>query len=142
MTQTQWPDTTDQPPPPEPGYWSALWLLGRHPDLAALAARVPDLVHQDDDGTWYLDLNHLATVITRYDAARATGRGMDALDPAAVLTIPVHHFGVMSGTEQARLRLLAVFATARVPLRALDVTGLDAAGQRLLADWCTALQTH
>jgi hypothetical protein len=49
--------------------------------------------------------------------------------------------GVMSRTEVARLRLLAVFSSQRVPLGVWDTQGLDDAGQELLFDWCRALLT-
>jgi hypothetical protein len=136
LTPYRWLDTQPEGQPTGSTYASAVWLLGRHDQLAALAARIPDLVHQDVDGSQWIDLDHLAKVISRCDATRATGRGIDDEDG---LAIPVRHFGVMSGTEQTRLRLLAVFATTRVPLRSLDLSSLDEAGQRLLADWFQAL---
>ena len=57
-----WPDTTGELPPADHPYASATWLLGRHPYLGRLAARISGVVEIDDDGP-SLDLVHLARVI-------------------------------------------------------------------------------
>jgi hypothetical protein len=41
---TAWPNARDEPPPTDHLYRSATWLLGRHPRLAQLAARIPGVV--------------------------------------------------------------------------------------------------
>ena len=151
-----WPDTADQPAPANHPYRSALWLLVRHSQLAVLAARVPGVTGPDDEGAaWpWLDLDALAEAICAHDAhcaawadyerRRPAPRDEDAYDrweAAGPSTTPAASaVGVMSGSERTRLRLLAMFSTVRVPLRASDVTSFDVAGQALLADWCEAVQ--
>jgi hypothetical protein len=129
---SKWPDTTNEPPPTYHCYASALWLLGRHPQLAELADRVPGLARRDPDGTWFLDLERLA------EAFRAHYQGW--LTTSDAIEARMRELGRMSRTERTRLRLLAFFAAERVPISANDLNGLDADGQRLLADWCTAIQ--
>jgi hypothetical protein len=46
----------------------------------------------------------------------------------------------MSSGEAAQLRLLATLGTTRVPFKLDDLSSLDGEGQRLLADWCRAIQ--
>jgi hypothetical protein len=68
---TAWPNTRDVPPPTDHPYRSATWLLGRHPRLAVLAARIRGVV-AIGDGELSLDLDHLADVlsaVTPYTAA-------------------------------------------------------------------------
>lgn len=133
---TQWPDTTNQPPPVDHHYASALWLLGRHPQLAELVDRIPDLVHDPDQfvlGAGFLDLDHLAAVVREFDRSMEEARGRPLRAPAVV------EFGRMSGTERTRLRLLAFFSVDGVPISASDLLGLDASGQQLAADWCAAI---
>ncbi len=142
---SQWPDTTSTPVPRDHPHEAARWLFGRHPVLAGLAARVPDLLHQDDDGTWGVDLNWLAWIIGVADGVHEPNSDRrllgERIDPGAV-SATLHAIGVMSGTERTRLRLLACLAEIRVPLRYGDLSGLDGEGQRLLADWCQTLQAH
>jgi hypothetical protein len=151
-----WPDTIGQAAPVNHPYRSALWLLGRHPQLTLLVARVPGVTGPDLEGdAWpWLDLDALADAICAYDAhsaawadyerRRPAPRDEDAYDrwqAAGPSTTPAASaVGVMSGSERTRLRLLATFSAVRVPLRASDVTSFDAAGQTLLADWCEAVQ--
>jgi hypothetical protein len=42
----------------------------------------------------------------------------------------------------ARLRLLAVFSSQRVPIGLWDTVGLDDGGRHLLTDWCRALLAY
>jgi hypothetical protein len=112
---------------PSCSYAAAVRLLACHDQLAELVERIPGIACDLDLG---IDL--LAAVINEYD--RVTGTASPRYATA------VRAYGVMSGTEKTRLRLLAFFATERVGLRVSDLTGLDTQGQRLLADWCTAIQ--
>jgi hypothetical protein len=68
-----WPDTIGQPAPVNHPYRSALWLLGRHPQLAVLVARVPAVTGPGDQGdAWpWLDLDALAEAICAYEAYSA-----------------------------------------------------------------------
>ncbi len=68
---TAWPSTRDVSPPTDHLYRSATWLLGRHPRLALLAARIRGVV-VIEDGEPAVDLDHLADVLsaaTPYAAA-------------------------------------------------------------------------
>jgi hypothetical protein len=150
-----WPDTTHEPAPRDHLYRSATWLLGRHLRLAHLAARVRGVV-EIEEGQNFLDLDHLAEVIAAvpgyaaawedYERRRrpptdqvAYERWRDA-GPRAEDTVPgLGDVLVMSSGETAALRLLACFATVRVPFRVADLASLDSDGQRLLADWTTAV---
>ena len=155
-----WPDTRDVDPPTDHLYASAVWLLGRHPQLAELAARVPGVVEPDPDpepdadgSGLLLDLETLAQAVHDHDDHAAdwesyTRHHLEPQDDDAyerwraagpTASDTARAIGQMSGTEQARLRLLAVFAGVRVPFRVLDLHGLDDEGQRLLADWCAAV---
>jgi hypothetical protein len=150
-----WPPRpwTDDPPA-DHHYASALWLCGRSRQLTKLVERVPGAIRSDDDGSRFLDLDWLAEALAALDAHTAAWedyrrrtyepsddaaweawerRGPQHTHPAA------HSIGVMSRTEVSRLRLLAFFASDGARLRAHDMTGLDAAGQELLADWCRAV---
>jgi hypothetical protein len=151
-----WPDTIGQPAPADHPHRSALWLLGRHVQLAVLVARVPGATGPDDQGAaWpWLDLDALADAICAHDAHSAAWANYERRRPAPQdddaydrwraagpsATPAASAVGVMSGSERTRLRLLATFSTVRVPLRASDVTSFDAAGQARLADWCEAVQ--
>jgi hypothetical protein len=150
-----WPDTSGQEPPCGHCYRAAVWLLGRHEQLADLAARIPGVVSVDDDGPG-IDLDALADAVCGYDTHTAACdeyqrrhrppagdhayTRWQAAGPQA--TVAVHAVAVMSGSEQARLRLLATFAHIRVPLRVADFGSFDAEGSRLLADWCRAVQAQ
>jgi hypothetical protein len=159
MTSTQratWPDTSDVPPPPADHlYRSATWLLGRHPKLAELVAWIPNIVtgSDDEDGP-SLDLNALAEAIRRYDAHVNAWADYNRQDPAPdddtaydrwvaagpTTTPAARALTIMSSTERTRLRLLASFATTRVPITVADFGSFDPAGSTLLADWCHAVQ--
>lgn len=65
-----WPDTRHEDQPAQHPYRSALWLLGRHPQLAALVARVPGVTELEEDGPG-LDLEALAAALAEHDAAAA-----------------------------------------------------------------------
>jgi hypothetical protein len=60
---TAWPSTRDVSPPTDHLYRSATWLLGRHPRLALLAARIRGVV-VIEDGEVAVDLDHLADVLS------------------------------------------------------------------------------
>jgi len=63
----RWPDTSGDEPPADDLYRSATWLLGRHPQLAELAARVPGIVEAADDGLG-VELEALAAALVDHDA--------------------------------------------------------------------------
>ena len=149
----QWPDTTRQAPPVDHHYASALWLLGRHHQLALLAERVPGVVEVDEDGPG-LDLDALAGAVLAHDADIAPWDAYEQLRPAPrdedryevwrvqgpSTTPKAQAIAVMSSSEQARLRLLAAWSTIRVPIRVGDFRSFDSHGAALLGDWCTTVQ--
>lgn len=151
MSLTTWPDTTGTEPPADNPWRAAAWLLGRQPQLARIAARVPGIVTRDSDGDLDVDLEALAEALAALDASRAAwadyadrhpapeeDREYDAWEAAGPQTLPTARaIGVMSGGEVRMLRLLGVFSsTNRVPLNVGDTRGIDG---RVLADWCRAL---
>jgi hypothetical protein len=153
---TAWADTTREQPPRDHLYCSATWLLGRHPRLAHLVVRIPGVVDVDDGGL-FIDLDHLAEVIAavpEYAAAwqayearnrqpsheSAWDRWRDAGPAPSQFAAGLSDFLVMSSGEVAALRLLATFAVQRTPFRVSDLGSLDDEGQRLLADWGSAVQ--
>jgi len=149
----QWLDTTRQRPPVDHHDASALWLLGRHHQLALLAERVPGVVEVDDDGPG-LNLGELAEGILAHDADVTAWDAYEQLRPAprddraydlwrshGPSTTPAAQvIAVMSSSEQTRLRLLATWSTIRVPIRVGDFRSFDSHGAALLGDWCTAVQ--
>jgi hypothetical protein len=152
-SSSDWPDTSSQLPPSGNPYASAEWLLGRHRQLAAVAARVPGVVAMDADGRPDIDLEALADAVLALDAYRTAWSAYEAAHPAPddedgvedweaagpQLPAPSRAIAVMSRTEAAMLRLLAVFSSQRVPLGIWDTQGLDDARRQLLSDWCQAL---
>ena len=154
---TEWPATYDVEPPADHHYRSATWLLGRHPRLASLAARVAGVVYVDEhEGELSIDLGHLGDVFAampRYTEAweayehrnrppedeNAYYRWQEAGPKADDLAKGLGDVLVMSSGEIAQLRLLAIFGTTWVPFRVGDVAPLDNEGQRLLADWLAAV---
>lgn len=154
---TAWPNTGDVPPPTDDRYRSATWLLGRHPRLARLAARIRGVVAIEDDEL-SVDLDHLAAVLSAvtpytdawedyeyrsrppdgtdaYEAWRETGPKAD--DFADGLS----DFLVMSSGEIASVRLLATLATTSLvpPFGVAHIRSLDEEGQRLVHDWCAVV---
>lgn len=155
MSTVTWPDTRMTEPPADDLYASAVWLLGRHPPLGALAQRVPGVVIVGGDGP-EIDLDVLAGALRERDelgvawagyrrsrpepAEEEAGERWEAGGP------PLGGRGsralaVMSRSEVSRLRVLATFAaTARSPFSVADLGGLDGQGQALVRDWCAAVQ--
>lgn len=156
-SQPNWPNTRGTRPPGDGPYRAALWLLGRHPRLAALSARIDGVIDRDDDEPW-IDLDHLAEVIStvpryvdawhRYESEhqppedeQAWYRWHEAGPKAQSFAVGLSDFLVMSSGETASLRLLAALARDHVPFRAGDLISLDAEGQRLLTDWTRAVRS-
>ena len=156
-SRTAWPNTRDVPPPPDHLYRSATWLLGRHPRLALLAARIRGVV-AIEDGELCVDLDHLADVLsatTPYTAAwedyehrNRPPEGdddyqawRDAGPKADDFAEGLSDFLVMSSGEIATLRLLATLATtSSVPrFGVAQIRSLDEEGQRLVDDWCAVV---
>jgi hypothetical protein len=150
-----WPPTHDAKPPAGHLYGAAVWLLGRHPQLAGLAERVPGVVTVDDEGP-DIDLDALAEAFLARDRLVDQWEAYEHRTPAPrddadyerwqaagpKTTPAARAVGVMSGGEVARLRLLAAFSTCQVPLSVADLRPLDDAGQALLADWCQVVQVQ
>jgi hypothetical protein len=148
---TSWPDTTDAPPPADHPYGVALWLLGRHRQLADLVDRLPDVAGVED-GQVFVDLDLLASAFVEYDAYQASRHerfgwsspsesewerwqaSLPKRSPAAEELL------VMSGSEPGRLRLLATLPSAGARLAVSQLRSFDAEGQRLLGDWLDAVR--
>ena len=151
-----WPDTTGQATAPtDDTYASAVWLLGRHPQLARLAGRVPGLVTVDRDGLC-IDLELLAEAFAGVVEYGQAFRAYVAQNPEPnVNEDPVSHriwcdaeprpsrqargLVPMSRSEIMRLRLLATFASTGVSFSLGALWGFDPEGRRLLDDWCLAV---
>lgn len=166
------PSTSAAPAAPSVGYYrqrpdlpapsghlfsSVCWLVARHPVLETLARRVPGAL--DDDGDvlpWVL-----ADAVNELDADRdawhayerthpaPSGHGPQAearyeawVDAGPHPTDRAAALAVMSGTETARLRLLATLSDTPVRFHLGALDGFDAAGHDLVTDWITAIETH
>jgi hypothetical protein len=154
---TAWPNTRDAPPPTDYLYRSAMWLLGRHPRLCRLAARIRGVV-AIEDGELSVDLEHLANVLSAttpytvawedyeyrnrplegdddYESWRQAGPKADSFAEG------LSDFLVMSSGEIAAVRLLATLATtSSVPCFGVaHIRSLDEEGQRRVADWCAVV---
>jgi hypothetical protein len=156
---TAWPDTRDVPPPTDDLYRSATWLLGRHPRLTLLAARIRGVV-AIEDGELCVDLDHLANVLSAvmpYTSAweeyeyrhrppedDAYEAWLEAGPKADSFAEGLSDFLVMSSGEIAAVRLLATLATtSSVPPFALaHIRSLDEEGRRLVDDWCAVVCTY
>jgi hypothetical protein len=128
-------------------------LLGRHRQLAVLASRVPGVITVSADGRPDIDLDAVADAVLGLDAYRTAWTAYQTAHPAPYdeddfddweaagpyLSRPSRAIAVMSRTEAAKLRLLAVFSSQRVPVGIWDTQGLDDARRQLLLDWCMAL---
>jgi len=157
---TAWPNTHNQPPPSDHLYRSVVWLLGRHPFVADLAARCPGVVYwdlADDELTHNVDL--LADGLDTLDRVNTEFRSYlkrhpvprDSSDPnydawdAASPQLPdtpegkvAKSIAPMSGSERIRLELLAAFSYSGARLKVSDFGRLDTGGTAFLADWMTA----
>ena len=156
--RSDWPDTTGDDPPRDHPYRAATWLLGRHPRLAQLAARIAGVIYLDEnDGELSIDLDHLGDVFAagpvygeaweEYERAHRPPedendyyRWQEAGPKADDYAEGLSALGVMSSGEVAYLRLLATLGTTRIPFKLGDLRSLDRDGQRLLDDWCRVLQ--
>lgn len=155
---TAWPDSSDDDPPAGHLYRSAVWLLGRHDRLDRLASRIAGVMYVDDaDDELSIDLDHLGEVfaaVPQYQRAwqeyesrqappqedAAFERWCQAGPRADDLARGLSDLLVMSSGEIASLRLLATLGSELVPFKIPDLQSLDAEGQRLLGDWCRAIQ--
>jgi hypothetical protein len=153
---TAWPNTRDVPPPTDHLYRSATWLLGRHPPLCRVTARIRGVV-AIEDGELSLDLEHLADVlspVTSYTAAwedneyrnrppKTTMTTRPGERPGQKLTASPMAFRTSSScpVEIAAVRLLATLATTSLvpPFGVAHTRSLDENGQRLVADWCAVV---
>lgn len=157
---TEWPDTRDTATPTDHLYKSATWLLGRHPRLARLAARISGVVTIQDDQL-RIDLDHLADVLSavkpyhdawdHYEYAHRAPQDDDAYEvwraagpKADTSAAGLADFLVMSSGEIAALRLLATLAsTSSVPpFGVAHIRSLDREGQRLVEDWCAVVVAY
>lgn len=159
-SSVDWPDTRLDPRPSDDPYASATWLLGRHPRLARLAARIDGVVSVDN-GDLSIDIDHLATVIAstrRYRAAwedyerrvrppdddRAYDRWLEGGPKSEDFPRGMTDFLVMSSGEVASLRLLATLASTDCapPFSVAHLRSMDEEGQRLVADWCAVVVAY
>jgi hypothetical protein len=151
---TAWPNTRDVPPPTDQLYRSAAWLLGRHPRLALLAARIRGVV-AIEDGELSVDLDHLADVlsaVTPYTAAwenyecRQRPPEDDAYEAGPKLTTSRRVLPTSSScpVEICAVRLLATLATTSAvpPFGVAHIRRLDEEGQRLVEDWCAVVRSY
>jgi hypothetical protein len=157
---TAWPDTRSTAPPTDQLYKSATWLLGRHPRLAQLAARIRGVVAIEDNQMG-IDLDHLAEVLSAvkpyhdawddYECSHRAPQEDDAYEAwhyagpkADAFAVGLADFLVMSSGEIAALRLLAALAsTSSVPpFGVAHVRSLDREGQRLVEDWCAVVVAY
>lgn len=157
-------------PPSDWPYASAMWLLARHPRLARWAERVPGLIEVETDrtaierfGGLSIDIHLLATMFSseaRYGQLwtdyQSTNQEPDddddspgswdrwfAAGPKADELVPgLSTLLALSSGERAGLRLLAMLSSVQVPFAVGDLRSLDGDGQRLLADWCLAVQAY
>lgn len=142
-----WPDTTNTPPPADHRHGQALWLLGRHRQLAELVERLPGVVGVDPDGPWF-DQDELTGAVRLYDRLTTSDRDVAddrRLDQLAEAGEPfgqaARALSFMSGTERGRLRLLATVAGRGVLFGSWMLHGFDERGQELIADWARAMVT-
>lgn len=152
----QWPDTRGVEPPADHLYRSATWLLGRHPLLAHLVARISGVVIIED-GELDIDLDHLVAVINAVPGYIAAWQDYDRAHPQPddedawygwqdagpkpdEFARGLSDFLVMSSGEVATLRLLATVSSERAPFRVSDLRSTDTEGQRLIADWVDAVR--
>lgn len=157
---TAWPDTTNQQSPPiGDTYRASLWLLGRHPRLAVLAARVDNVVFIDDaDGELTIDLDHLSHILDlipiyaqewasytdRHPLAERASeedylRWQEAGPRPGDFIRGMASILVMSPSERALLELLAMFGSYAVPFKITKLRSIDSVGQRIVDDWCKVL---
>jgi hypothetical protein len=146
---TSWPDTTDTEPPHGDPHRSAVWLLGRHPQLAQLATRVPGAVIRTPDGPhlaldllggalMLLDLYRCAWILYEFQNPAPTEEHAYAAWAASAPDAPdvARDIGPLSDEQMSTLRLLGTFSRHPMPFGAGDIRHLD---RRLLADWYRAL---
>ena len=144
MALALWPDTTYAPPPLGNADEAAVWLLGRHPALAAALDKVLGVVKYEDGQPW-VDLDRLAAELAAYDqAVREFYAGRESLlyGPEHPVPVPVElarrAVAELTGGERAMLRLLAVFSAGNVPARVEDVEAVNC--QQFVRDWRVAVQ--
>jgi hypothetical protein len=159
ISLTTWADTHNTTAPTGHLYRSATWLLGRHPRLTQLAARIHGVI-AIDDGELSIDLDHLAEVLSavkpycdawddyEYGHRAPQDDGYEAWHSAGpkadTFAVGLADFLVMSSGEIAALRLLAALAstTSVPPFGIAHIRSLDREGQRLVEDWCAVVLTY
>lgn len=148
---TPWPDTTGALPPGDHPYGVALWLLGRHPQLAELVDRLPGIAGIED-GDVSLNLDALATAFAEFDAYQDAKKEtfgwnspnedswarFEAAQPQR--SAAADELLSMSNSAWGRLRLLATLSNGGVRFKVSHLRSFDANGQRLLDDWLDAVR--
>lgn len=144
----RWPESYRLVPADGNTYLAAVWLLSRHPRLAALVERIPGLVTVYHDGPDF-DLDALTQAINDFDSySHACGayvyghpapgdpREQDAWQAGGPVPSPVAGIiDAMSDAEQAHLRLLATLSVDRVEFSLQDLSTFDENDQRFVQEW-------
>lgn len=149
MTATDSRDA-DRPPVSGDRYAAARWLLDRHPVLARLLGRLPELIDAHGDP----DVDLLAGGITEYEQYVAAWSAYERRHPAPRDDLQVNRWqqagphpsplvkmiSCLSPSERARLRMLATFSAERVPLSVTDFSSLDSESRCMLNDWTAVVR--
>ena len=149
MTTRQ--ETALAPAPPEGDRFAAArWLLDRHAMLRTLLNRVPGFIDRDGDP----DVDLMAATISEYEqyVAAWTVYERRCPPPSDKLRFEqwrtagpttgalVSCISCLSASERAHIRVLATFATERVPISVADFASVSGDGRALLTDWTLAVR--
>lgn len=149
---TAWPSAGGALPPVGDLDAAAVWLVARHPSLAALVDRVPGAVVVDEEGPrLWLDVlsdalhEHTRVLLERREYERQHRPPADD-DLVEAWRAGFPQFGPrgaavaqMTASEQLHLRLLASLGDKGTLIRARDFARLDDAGREFLQDWMDAV---